>query len=424
MRDRARRACAGFTLVELLVVISIIGILVGLLLPAVQSARAAGRRTQCQNNIRQLAIGVLGYVTANNKFPALGVISDVGKMNNPRMNVDTPQNQGINSWTDPTYVPITGEVPMYNWVVEILPYIDQASLANAWVKTGLNVSGQLGSYGYMTATTLVPGNPSNLAIGSTSLAVLRCPDDHTTLENQGNLSYVANMGVSLWNPTPYGFSASFVDGQGHVGCYPEGIVFASPSMGSGGWSFNVSVTRCLGLMFMEDNGLYGTTTPMPWNVRNTPASITDGSSSTLMLSENTLVGVSGGGAISKGAPTNWACPLPTFCGFMYNISSSCSATQPPHAPSGDQDGVGWMFANLQGTPGCINGGQQLTVEGTYPYSNSAHSNGCNMAFCDGAVRFIKQSIDSTAYAKMMSPAGARVNLLYRQLPLNEDTFAQ
>ena len=60
-RTRSILAAAGFSLVELLVVIAVICILLGLLLPAVQQAREAGRRSGCSNNLRQLSLGMLNY---------------------------------------------------------------------------------------------------------------------------------------------------------------------------------------------------------------------------------------------------------------------------------------------------------------------------------------------------------------------------
>ncbi len=80
----------GFTLVEVLVVISIIGVLVGLLLPAVMMAREAARRTSCQNNIRQIALAMQLHATAHQKFPELSRAIDCEK---------TPIGEPVHAWS-------------------------------------------------------------------------------------------------------------------------------------------------------------------------------------------------------------------------------------------------------------------------------------------------------------------------------------
>ena len=79
-----RKAQAGFTLVELLVVIAIIAMLVTLLLPAVQAARAAARRIQCTNNLKQFALGMLNYESAQQGFPSGASVVDASRLRRQR----------------------------------------------------------------------------------------------------------------------------------------------------------------------------------------------------------------------------------------------------------------------------------------------------------------------------------------------------
>ncbi|TWT97026.1 Type II secretion system protein G precursor [Botrimarina colliarenosi] len=95
----SRRRVAGFTLVELLVVVAIIGILVALLLPAIQAAREAARRNQCQNNLKQIGLACLNYESARNGLPPASSNSPATRLN------------GL------------------GWQVYILPFLEETSVA-------------------------------------------------------------------------------------------------------------------------------------------------------------------------------------------------------------------------------------------------------------------------------------------------------
>ena len=156
----------AFTLVELLVVIAIIGVLIALLLPAVQAAREAARRSQCSNNLKQLGLALHNYESSHRQFPASFI---------------TPRGFPVN--------PTSAD----SWCAQsrLLPYLEEGNLFD---KATFDKS---------------YNDPVNLAVKTTRVGALMCPsevNDRVRLDSAGNpehypINYAINLGTwFVWNP--------------------------------------------------------------------------------------------------------------------------------------------------------------------------------------------------------------------------------
>jgi len=182
----------GFTLIELLVVIAIIAVLVALLLPAVQQAREAARRSQCKNNLKQLGLAIHNYHDANNC-----IVMGSGSANGPG-----GQRQSA--------------------FVGMLPYLDQAPLYNLAQSggTGASVNGTQNYNG----NSWVPWDNNHRAVVA-RIPLLLCPsDDPTTADNiKGACNYRFSRGdtnwdhCSAWNGNGGRNRGMFVGGNGASG---------------------------------------------------------------------------------------------------------------------------------------------------------------------------------------------------------------
>ena len=130
---KPQRTRDGFTLVELLVVIAIIGILIGMLLPAVQAVREAARRTACKNQLKQMGLGCLNYESAFSRLPP-------GQENT----VTVGQDGGSNGW---------------GWRTVIMPFMEQGNLESQF-NTDLNMI-----------------DPVNIGLLRTVVPTFLCPSD-------------------------------------------------------------------------------------------------------------------------------------------------------------------------------------------------------------------------------------------------------
>jgi len=152
---------AGFTLVELLVVIAIIGMLTGLLLPAVQAARESARKSQCGNNVKQLALAANGFNSANQKWPTSG--------------------EGYNFDSSSNGMPSGDVHTTESFFVNILAFVEQPGLAAKWQP----------KLGYWDTTLTSDGVSSNQLLAATKIPTLGCPSNSISKDSFGGVNSAA-----------------------------------------------------------------------------------------------------------------------------------------------------------------------------------------------------------------------------------------
>ncbi|MCC6123335.1 MAG: DUF1559 domain-containing protein [Pirellulales bacterium] len=190
-RDRRPR---GFTLVELLVVIAIIGILIALLLPAIQASRESARRMACSNNLKQLGLGVHGFLDSRHVFPA-GRAYDYPTANPPF----------------PPLEALTGK----GWIVDILPFLEHKSLYEQ-LKPGMKGFHALWS-------------PACAQAVKTQIPELHCPADPSSLKNSfvqwqwGGIEVATTNYKGCEGDTRLGGNQSIWQGTGDCGSDCPGI---------------------------------------------------------------------------------------------------------------------------------------------------------------------------------------------------------
>ena len=181
----------GFTLVELLVVIAIIGVLIGMLLPAVQNVREAARRSACSNNLRQLTLGILNYESALGELPP-GIRNDFGA------------NVGANNW-----------MGTWSWGTFLLPYVEQQGIYDVLDPSSDSLASRL-------------SDPAVVDAVATPLETFRCPSDGSAQDTNdarrffdSNGNQVEKVGLSNFvacNTHSWPIWTDFdVDGNGNIG---------------------------------------------------------------------------------------------------------------------------------------------------------------------------------------------------------------
>jgi prepilin-type N-terminal cleavage/methylation domain-containing protein/prepilin-type processing-associated H-X9-DG protein len=329
----------GFTLIELLVVIAIIAVLIALLLPAVQSAREAGRRAQCINNLKQVGIAMHNYHDVVGSLPP-----------------------GFRAGS------VDG-----TWQMFILPYIEGNPLYNAY--------NMFGRYLLPDGTknpdvTLRYGGVCQTTVTTKRITTLTCPSDTPQAIN------VAIGGGTGTAPiTEHNYAVNF----GNAGLFQE-LSTAASGAASPTPAGTYYGGMWLGAPFSDTDPSFYPSRQRTYNL----SSITDGTSNTLMAAE-----------VLQSSDTSYR-------GFTWwGDASAFEAWLAPNSPLPDvlQGYCSTLFPKINYTdPPCIN----TTVQGPTYASRSRHPGGVNTLFCDGSVKFIKNTIALNTWRALSTSQGDEI----------------
>ena len=371
----------AFTLIELLVVISIIAVLIALLLPAVQAAREAARRSQCVNNIKQLALGCHNFESVNGTFPK-GVYL-------PYINGLTAAQTSDSLASDQT------EPFGPNWAVMILPYLEQQNLYN-----NSNVVGYPGWNGpYSTPNANAASNANlynmdwaNSTLRSTRLNVFVCPTD---ANNQAGAFFFTSSDLtnySQWAPMDHRTGTPLLNwARGNYGSIQGATDTDHLANGDDGLTsdpFNGASKK----------GMMGA------NYGVKIAEVTDGLSNTAMIGELRV------GLASIDIRGTWAMGFSgaSMAGHAksYNPTpnNKLGTIYPRCKDGGDElqtsSAIGAMFPN-DGQMGMgVNCGGGMYNSGGQV--RSLHPGGVNVGFGDGSVKFIKNTISNQIWFNILT----------------------